>query len=342
MFDIQNRRYTGCKYKLMDWIKPLILENCKGNSFFDVFGGTGVVTNSMIDSYSNYIINDFLYSNEAIYKGFFEKSNYRKEKIVEIRDQYNSINIDMLEENYVSENYGGKFFNYLDSKIIGFIREDIQKKYDNSDINTKEFYILLTSLIYSLDKCANTVGHYDAYIKNKEIKAKFVFELIETVELKKDQNIEIMREDANVLAKKVKADIAFIDPPYNSRQYSRFYHVLENIIQWKKPKLIGVALKPEPENMSDYCRNSAPEVFKDLIDNLNVKYIVVTYNNNYGSKSSSSRNKITLEEIEEILSNRGKTKKYEQSYRYFNAGKTNLDNHKEIVFITEVCRNNEE
>lgn len=39
--------------------------------------------------------------------------------------------------------------------------------------------------------------------------------------------------DANQLVRKVKADIAFIDPPYNSRQYSRFYHILENIVQWK-------------------------------------------------------------------------------------------------------------
>ncbi len=94
--------------------------------------------------------------------------------------------------------------------------------------------------------------------------------------------------------------------------------------------------------MSDYCRNSAPKVFKDLIDNLDVNYIVVTYNNNYSSKSNSSRNKITLEEIEEILSSRGKTTRYEQSYRYFNTGKTELYDHKEIVFITEVKKKKKE
>ena len=64
--------------------------------------------------------------------------------------------------------------------------------------------------------------------------------------------------DANQLVRKVKADIAFIDPPYNSRQYSRFYHILENIVQWKKPKLEGTALKPQAENMSEYCRSDAP------------------------------------------------------------------------------------
>ena len=40
--------------------------------------------------------------------------------------------------------------------------------------------------------------------------------------------------------------------------------------------------------------------FKDLISNLQCKYIAVSYNNTYSPKSSSSRNKIQLEEIEEV------------------------------------------
>ena len=36
MYNISNRRYMGSKYKLLDWIEELILENCEGESFFDV------------------------------------------------------------------------------------------------------------------------------------------------------------------------------------------------------------------------------------------------------------------------------------------------------------------
>ena len=64
-----------------------------------------------------------------------------------------------------------------------------------------------------------------------------MFKLIEPI--KHTSKIQIFREDANELVKKVKFDICYIDPPYNSRQYSRFYHVLENLAQWKKPKLFG-------------------------------------------------------------------------------------------------------
>lgn len=336
MFNMYNRRYTGSKYKLMEWIRELIKDNCEGNTFFDVFAGTGVVTEYLINDYEKFIINDFLYSNEVIYKGFLLQENYDMDKLTNIVEIYNKKDRTKLKDNYVSINFGNKYFNVDDAKLIGKIREDLENKISKKEINNKEYYILLSSLLFSIDKIANTCGHYDAYRKIDKIESKFKYELILPKKLDKKQKIEIFREDSNKLSKKVKADIAFIDPPYNSRQYSRFYHVLENITKWEKPELYGTALKPKEENMSEYCKTSAPKIFKDLIDNLNVKYIVVTYNNTYNSKSSSSKNKITLEEIKEILEEKGKTEVFDKPYKFFNAGKTDLKNHKEYVFITKV------
>lgn len=336
MFNMYNRRYTGSKYKLMEWIRNLIIDNCKGKTFFDVFAGTGVVTEYMLGDYEKYIINDFLYSNEVIYKGFLLQENYDIDKLIEFVETYNNVNRTKLKENYVSINFGDKYFNRDDAKLIGKIREDLESNVLKNKINSKEYYILLSSLLFSIDKVANTCGHYDAYRKIDNIESRFKYELILPKKLSKKQKVEIYREDSNILAKKIKADIAFIDPPYNSRQYSRFYHVLENITKWEKPELYGTALKPKEENMSEYCKTSAPKIFKDLIDNLNVKYIVVTYNNTYNSKSSSSKNKITLKEIKNILDEKGETKVFDKPYKFFNAGKTELKNHKEYVFITKV------
>ena len=339
MFNMYNRRYTGSKYKLMEWIRTLILDNCEGNVFFDVFAGTGVVTEYMINDYKKYIINDFLYSNEVIYKGFLLQESYNIDKLIKIVETYNKIDKTKLKDNYVSINFGDKYFNREDSKLIGKIREELETDISKKKINSKEYYILLASLLFSIDRIANTCGHYDAYRKIDKIDSKFKYELILPKRLDKNQKIEIYREDSNILANKINADVAFIDPPYNSRQYSRFYHVLENITKWEKPELYGTALKPKEENMSEYCKTSAPKAFKELIENLDVKYIVVTYNNTYNPKSSSSKNKIALEEIKEILDNRGETKVFDKAYKFFNAGKTELKDHKEYLFITKVEKN---
>jgi len=49
-FNISNRRYLGNKYKLLDWIKTTVDENCTDvRSFFDVFSGTGSVAFAFLD-----------------------------------------------------------------------------------------------------------------------------------------------------------------------------------------------------------------------------------------------------------------------------------------------------
>ncbi|MBR7926722.1 DNA adenine methylase [Aerococcaceae bacterium zg-ZUI334] len=333
-YNLENRRYIGNKNKLLNWISYLIEEHTDGNSFLDVFAGTGVVTKKMLSRFDSFIINDFLFSNNVIYDAFFSNMPYDSDKLLLIQKEFNKIKTNKYDDNYFSDNFGGKFFSVRDSKIIGEIRTRIE---NIESLNSKEKSILIASLIYSSDKIANTVGHYDAYRKKVEIPDRFNFELINPIDTS-GKNIQIYRDDSNALVRKVAADVAFIDPPYNSRQYSRFYHVLEGIAKWDKPSLGGVAMKPPAENMSDYCRSSAPKVFDDLIQNLNVRYIVVTYNNTYKSKSSSSKNKITHDEILDSLDTVGKTCVFEMPFQFFNAGKSDLKDHKEFVFITEVRR----
>lgn len=334
-FNLWNRRYTGSKYKLSEWIGQLINENCQGDSFCDIFAGTAIVSLQMLPFMKKLYLNDFLYSNEIIYNAFFKKENVDIANLNKIKDEFNGVDVNTIKQNYVSKNFGNKFFSNNDALKIGYIREKIEQI---KDLNEKERDILIASLLYSVDKIANTVGHYDAYIKGKKLKDWFCYELINPV-IYKCKDVHISRRDANDFAKELECDIVYIDPPYNSRQYSRFYHLLENLAQWKKPKLYGTACKPEPENMSDYCRSSATDKFRDLISSLKCRYIVVSYNNTYNSKSSSSKNKISLEDINSILKEKGKVSVYEKPYRFFDAGKTNLEDHKELVFITKVKKN---
>lgn len=329
---LESRRYIGSKAKLTSWIIETILNETKNvNSLLDIFAGTGSVAKSASQHFTKIKINDILHANNIIYNAFFKKDFWDKKKVEAIIDYYNTTNPIELEENYFSENYGDKFFDNINAKLIGFIREDLEIR--KPKLTTKEYAVLLASLIYNIDKIANTVGHFDAYIK-KPIKYKEMkLRLIKPSEI---ENVEIFQENANSLARKIAADIAYIDPPYNSRQYSRFYHVYENLVKWDKPPLFGVALKPQAENMSIYCTVNAGQAFNDLVQNLNVKYLAVSYNNTYNSKSHSSENKIKLETIESILKAKGKTRVFECSHRFFNTGKTEFDNHKELLFITKV------
>ncbi len=298
-------------------------------TFCDIFAGTGTVANQAVMHYKKVIINDLLFSNQAIYNAFFAKGAFNVKKLQNIIDTLNQA--EATEDNWFSTSYGDKYFAMPVARKVGYIREQIEQL--KSQLTDKEYNILLASLIYSIDRLANTVGHFEAYIKQPTDKTELVLQLIEAQSF---GNVEIYREDANRLARQIHADIVYIDPPYNSRQYSRFYHVYETLVKWDKPELYGVARKPEPENLSEYCSSRAFEAFQDLINHLQAKYIVVSYNNTYTSKSKSSQNKITLEQIQSALEACGETQVFMRKYNAFNAGKTDFADHKEYLFFTKI------
>ena len=82
--------------------------------------------------------------------------------------------------------------------------------------------------------------------------------------------------------------------------------------------------------------NEEIKKYKNLYDNINAKYIIVSYNNTYEAKSTSSVNSITYQDMMQILEKKGKVSVYETDYKFFNSGKTNLDKHKERLFVCKV------
>ena len=329
---INNRRYLGNKYKLLDFIKKVVNDNCKNvSTFADIFAGTGSVSSAFLDK--KIMTNDIMYFNYICHVAWFSPEQYSEEKIVNLISLYN--NVVIKEDNYVSLNFSNTYFSDVDCKKIGFIREDIETLYNNGNINFRERAILITSLLYAMDKIANTCGHYDAFIQN----GKFDKHLELAVPLASNENNlnnQCFNMDSNELVKIIEADLVYIDPPYNSRQYCDAYHLLENIAKWEKPEVFGVAKKMDRKKLkSDYCTQNATQAFADLIKNIKAKYIILSYNNmaNKGNERSNAR--ISDSDIMTILSSKGKVKVFSQGYKAFTTGKSNVQENEERLFLCE-------
>lgn len=336
MFNINNRRYIGSKARMLNFIDEVIKkEKIEFSSFFDLFGGTGIVGDYFNNQKTKVYVNDLLKSNYLSYLAWFGNDKIDKKKLEDIINKYNTLK--NLKDNYFSINFGDTYFSKNNCKRIGYIREDIENKYLNNEINTRERAILITSLLYAMDKIANTVGHYDAYRKNGDLDKKLELCMLDLKSNTNNKNNKIFNEDSNELVRNIKADIVYIDPPYNSRQYSDAYHLLENVATWEKQEVFGVAKKMKRNGIkSKYCSVSAPLAFKDLIENINAKYIIVSYNNMGTKGAGRSQAKISDEDIMNALSSKGKVKVYETDFNQFNTGKTHIDNHKERLFICKV------
>lgn len=331
---INNRRYLGNKYKLLPFITKVIGENCQNiRVFADLFAGTGAVSSAFTDK--TIVTNDILYSNYICNLAWFGSQKFDSEKVKNIITNYNLIQSDEL--NYMSENFADTFFSREDCSKIGVVREDIEQQFSSGEINERERALLITSLLYAMDKIANTCGHYDAFRQGMEFD-KHLELYYPAASNENNEDNRCFNNDINIIAKKVVADIVYLDPPYNSRQYSDAYHLLENVARWEKPSVKGVARKMDRTHLkSKYCTQSAVEAFEDLIGSLHCRYILLSYNNMKKKGNERSNAKISDDDIMRILGTRGTVQVFSEDYKPFTTGKSVIKGNRERLFLCS-CR----
>ena len=322
---LQNRKYIGSKARLLDFIEhETLLAAGRVESFFDGFAGTGVVADRMRRYTSRLTLVDNLYSNYSIGRAFFmsNRDNVRLDYIVDALRKFNRVD---PSSGYASEHYSGRYFTAKNAGLIDAIRDEIEERINNRDCTEQESYVLLASLLLGVDKVANTVGQYDAYLKNlgsrsydesgrHVVDANVYGRLrLRMPVLRFSTDATVIRADVNEVASEYEAGVAYLDPPYSERQYVDCYHVLENIATWNKPQLQGKTKKFEREALkSKYSRRrTAFGTFSQLIRRIRARYIVVSYSN---------EGLISMSELRESLAERGHTTIVSKDYAVFGNG----------------------
>lgn len=330
MTKINNRRYLGNKYKLLPFITKIVEEECENvNTVADIFAGTGAVASAFTDK--KLITNDIMYSNYICHLAWFGSEEYSEEKIIALIMEYNNRKIE--QDNYMSENFANTYFSLEDCRKIGFIRQDIEDRFVKGNINARERALLITSLLYAMDKIANTCGHYDAYRQGVEFEKHLELAVPQPDEHLNENNV-CYNMDTNELAADMEADLVYIDPPYNSRQYCDAYHLLENVARWEKPEVFGVARKMDRTALkSDYCTQKATAAFEQLIDSIHAKYILLSYNNMAEKGNDRSNAKISDDDIMRILNKKGRVKVFAEDYKAFSTGKSDIKENQERLFL---------
>lgn len=158
--EIQNRRYLGSKQKMLPFINEVVEKHTKNvNIIADIFGGTGVVADLFNRQGKQIIVNDILFSNFVSYVTWFGNDNVDLSKVKYEIDRLNNLK---GIKGYVTDVFGDRYFSAKNAQKIDAIREEIDYL---SNLNDRERSCIMTSLLYAMDKVANTVGHFDAYRK---------------------------------------------------------------------------------------------------------------------------------------------------------------------------------
>ena len=335
-FEINNRRYLGNKFKLLPFIRRIVDEECNHvTSVLDAFSGTGSVSFAFRDK--QLLVNDMMYCNYLAALCWFSPQNVDIRRLEELLDYYNKVDTSH-EDNYMYQNFRDTYFSADVCRRIGFIREDVERRFAARELNERERAAVITSLVYAMDRISNTYGHYDSYIQNAVYNNDFELRLPKLdYELNADNRCFNM--DANQLATEVECVLAYLDPPYNSRNYCDAYHLLENVARWEKPDVEGVARKMDRSAMkSEYCKVTANESLEDLVDKFRCRYIMLSYNNNGQKLQIRSNAKISDSEIMRILGKRGEVKVFTQDFKPFSAGRGENVGNQERLFLCVVQR----
>lgn len=141
--------------------------------------------------------------------------------------------------------------------------------------------LVLTSLMEAADRVDSTTGLQMAYLKTWAPRAYNDLEL-RTPAAVDGPSGAVSQSDANALAPSIGTDLVYIDPPYNQHSYFSNYHIWETLMRWDAPETYGIAMKRVDcrTEKSDYnSKRRAAAAFDDLLDRLDVPWMIVSFNN---------------------------------------------------------------
>jgi len=323
-------RYIGSKDKVLEFIESSIVDtigNLDGATIADLFCGTTTVAQHFKRQGAKIISNDYMTFSYAFQVAYirnneiptFDKlankcglNNYQE--VLQYLNDRNGVKGFFFEE-YTKEGTKNKAYqrNYFseDNAIrIDSIRSKLEEWYIAKLISQDEYYILITSLIDAVTKVSNTSGTYGAFLKFDEPRKSKRLEL-EAIDIYNNGQLnECYCEDIFDAIKHIEGDVLYLDPPYNSRQYPPYYHILETVTLYDKPAIYGkTGRRPYNDKLSPFCmKNKVSNALFKIVAEARFNHIFISY---------STDGLLPQDEIMKILSPVGKIDIFEASHRRY-------------------------
>lgn len=344
-------RYIGNKENIIEKIYSILVsKNITGESFFDFFAGTTSVGKYFKKFGYKIFSSDLMYMSYCLQKAYIENNDEPKfEKLLQILNFESEKNLlsnplDLVLEyldkipqvqGFIYQNYTPSgscnltqprmYFSDENGQQIDAIRQKIEEWKSNNLISENEYFILISCLLESVSFYANIAGVYGAFYKKWDPRALKKLELRQITFFDNKKKNKVFNKNSLDLLNEVEADIFYLDPPYNARQYLPNYHILETIAKYDNPQIHGVTGIRDYENKkSRFCNSkTALEDLEKIAKNGKYKYLVLSYN---------SEGIMNQSDIIKALEKYGKVEFEQFEYTRFKSNNNGLSKTKKHVF----------
>ena len=205
--------------------------------------------------------------------------------------------------------HGRMYFTPENARRIDTVREAIREWREANLVDHRREQLLVATLIEAADRVANTTGVYASFVKSWQPNAGRPLELrpLRPVSATTGRGSTAFHGSALELARRVGAiDLAYLDPPYNERQYPAYYHVPELLAEgWNPPPPLRgkTGLIPDEDRRSEWCRRATCEsALSGLLRDLDARHILLSYND---------EGLLSVEQIEAALREAGNPDTYQ-------------------------------
>jgi len=186
------------------------------------------------------------------------------------------------EAGYFTETFCEKsrFFHPKNGARVDAMREAITRKQLEPELEA----VLLVSLMEAADRVDSTTGVQMAYLKQWAARASNDIQLRMPDVLPRAQHGKgsAHQLDAADAVVTLRADVAYLDPPYNQHKYLGNYHIWESLVLWDKPEVYGIACKRidcKDRSSAFNSRTHSLASLTHVIENVQAKHLVVSFNN---------------------------------------------------------------
>jgi len=292
-------RYIGSKVSTLPWIAQLIEERApSAHSVCDPFAGTCTVARHFKARGMRVVTGDLLKVSHVLQiatLGFDTPPSFAALMASgEIRDDSGVHPADAVlsrlqelrtpggyfEEEFSAAGPAGRmFFSDENARRIDAASAGIASWQQLGLLDEREEAWLRAALILAADRVANTAGTYYAHLKSLGRKALKPLTLRCPPVTAAGSSGGCHNADALEVVTRSHTDVLYLDPPYNERDYARYYHLPDTLARGDAPAASGRSGVPYRQNAASsfYRTAQAGDALSQICAAANARYILVHY-----------------------------------------------------------------